>query len=1044
VLDENGAPQPLASACRAWGPDVTVLDVDDRSLDTPLGDWRDGVRVVGDNARVRAARAGTVTPPLAVENTGAGALVLDLGTPRGWVGVHVGRNDDGPAGTVTLTGLDAAGVPVATTGVGLPAGPAPAFLCVELTAGAPTMTRLEIAATTAAGQDVAEVVDAVALAAAPPPAVAPVAVTVAGPVGTLTLHPAAAVTVHGTVTTDDPVVFAAVWQSYTSPRDPGRVRVREVGPATVHTDATGRIRVAATGSLVAGDGRIGIHVRTAAGAHGDASRAVTVTRPDGVRGTVGEGGDAPGDGRADLRIAGIEITQGVSARALEDLTDEAGQRLAGVALLGGRDAVVRVLPTTEATTGSVTARLVGIRDGVTLAGSPLAPLGGPTTVAADAADLRVADDGVLTFRLPADWTATPGPLTLAVQLDPPGVDTRQNCGDCRAADLVHVDVEVSEPAPPLRLWLRPTADRSTLAGVVGSLGRWLPLGRGGIDLGAPPAAAAGDSSTAAMVVLDLLADLALGSVTTLAVTPPGDCDSRALIAGGWATAGACGALPAHALGHVLGLPHAPDGHAGGEGCGELDAVGLDLIGPRPRIVDPATRWSDGQMMLADADESCHHPHAHDLMSLGGRTVWPSSSTWRDVAAALAAGDPGPAVTVDEDDAVVRQAVVIAVDTGQVLAVQLPAGARLARPTAGLRGRLDGDDLPVMLMTDDADGQAVLAVTPADGWTDLAVTGEGIDVAVTRGQSPDRVQLTAPGGATSTGELRLSWGPAPDGATSIVEVSEDGGTTWLPLAATAETQLTIPDLPVDGDVLVRVQTGVDGAVAVSEPVGLRAPAVTPYLLVESPRDGAIFSEGIEVPLRVLVAGTVPDEELVWEVDGREVARGRDWAVAGLDVGEHEIAVRAVDRAAAGARMTVAVRVITDSDGDGMEDAWEVANGLDPLDPADGPRDGDGDGLSAREEFELGSDPGVVDSDGDGAWDGVEAAAGTDPLDASDTPERIHHWPDPLPEAVPASAGAVVSDAGNWWSGRLWLVLAVVAVVVLDVVLVVRNRRRRRYG
>jgi len=46
---------------------------------------------------------------------------------------------------------------------------------------------------------------------------------------------------------------------------------------------------------------------------------------------------------------------------------------------------------------------------------------------------------------------------------------------------------------------------------------------------------------------------------------------------------------------------------------------------------------------------------------------------------------------------------------------------------------------------------------------------------------------------------------------------------------------------------------------------------------------------------------------------------------------------------------------DSDGDGIDDAWEIAHGLDPLSAADAEVDADQDGTSNRQEFLAGTDP-----------------------------------------------------------------------------------------
>ena len=63
---------------------------------------------------------------------------------------------------------------------------------------------------------------------------------------------------------------------------------------------------------------------------------------------------------------------------------------------------------------------------------------------------------------------------------------------------------------------------------------------------------------------------------------------------------------------------------------------------------------------------------------------------------------------------------------------------------------------------------------------------------------------------------------------------------------------------------------------------------------------------------------------------------------------------------------------DTDGDGIPDADEILIGLNPNDPIDAAEDQDGDGLTALEEYNLGTDIFNADTDGDGISDGVEVA------------------------------------------------------------------------
>lgn len=74
---------------------------------------------------------------------------------------------------------------------------------------------------------------------------------------------------------------------------------------------------------------------------------------------------------------------------------------------------------------------------------------------------------------------------------------------------------------------------------------------------------------------------------------------------------------------------------------------------------------------------------------------------------------------------------------------------------------------------------------------------------------------------------------------------------------------------------------------------------------------------------------------------------------------------------------------DSDGDGMDDAWEIAN-FGNITVSNGTGDFDGDGLSDLAEYQNNTNPKVKDTDGDGFSDYIEAINGVSPTNPQQFP------------------------------------------------------------
>lgn len=80
----------------------------------------------------------------------------------------------------------------------------------------------------------------------------------------------------------------------------------------------------------------------------------------------------------------------------------------------------------------------------------------------------------------------------------------------------------------------------------------------------------------------------------------------------------------------------------------------------------------------------------------------------------------------------------------------------------------------------------------------------------------------------------------------------------------------------------------------------------------------------------------------------------------------------------AEVRLTVVSAADRDDDRVPDAYELAHGADPTDPADAGGDADRDRLTLLEEHLRDTDPRRADTDGDGVADGDEIARGRDPL------------------------------------------------------------------
>lgn len=103
---------------------------------------------------------------------------------------------------------------------------------------------------------------------------------------------------------------------------------------------------------------------------------------------------------------------------------------------------------------------------------------------------------------------------------------------------------------------------------------------------------------------------------------------------------------------------------------------------------------------------------------------------------------------------------------------------------------------------------------------------------------------------------------------------------------------------------------------------------------------------------------------------------------------------------------------DTDGDGMPDAYEISNGLNPV-VNDSAGDPDADGSSNLTEYQRRTNPQNADSDGDGLRDGVETGTGTyvGPANTGTNPLDPDSDDDGLGDAVETNTGTFVNSTNT---------------------------------